>query len=59
MFTVVDMLYREYCHARLAEMRRQLFIPAAADKTLSVPQADDDTPDQGSQWPTKGPPSVG
>jgi hypothetical protein len=59
MFTVVDMLYREYCHARLAEMRRQLFVPAAGAKTIPPPQQDDDPPDQGSSRTTKEPPSIG
>ena len=32
--TIVDMLYREYCRARLAEMRRQLLIPVVSDEIL-------------------------
>ncbi len=27
--TIFDLLYREYCRARLAEMRRQLLIPVS------------------------------
>jgi hypothetical protein len=30
---ILDLLYREYCRARLAEMRKQLLIPIASDET--------------------------
>lgn len=32
--TIFDMIYREYCRARLAEMRKQLLIPRPADESL-------------------------
>lgn len=32
MSTIFDLLYREYCRARLAEMRKQLLIPVASDQ---------------------------
>ena len=31
MSTIFDLLYREYCRARLAEMRKQFLIPVASD----------------------------
>jgi hypothetical protein len=33
---IFDMLYREYCRARLAEMRKQLLIPVAGDEILKA-----------------------
>ena len=33
--TIFDLLYREYCRARLAEMRRQLLIPVT-DEVLEA-----------------------
>jgi hypothetical protein len=32
MSIILDLLYREYCRARLAEMRQQLLIPVAGDE---------------------------
>ncbi|MGY3603249.1 hypothetical protein [Bradyrhizobium sp. Leo121] len=32
MSIILDLLYREYCRARLAEMRQQLLIPVASDE---------------------------
>ncbi|MGY3620064.1 hypothetical protein ACVJGD_006260 [Bradyrhizobium sp. USDA 10063] len=32
MSAILDLLYREYCRARLAEMRQQLLIPVASDE---------------------------
>ena len=37
MSTIFDLLYREYCCARLAEMRKQLLIPVASDEILEAP----------------------
>ena len=34
--TIFDLLYREYCRARLAEMRKQLLIPVAGDEILQA-----------------------
>ena len=31
MSTIFDLLYREYCRARVAEMRKQVLIPVASD----------------------------
>jgi hypothetical protein len=31
---IFDLLYSEYCRARLAEMRKQLLIPVASDEIL-------------------------
>ena len=36
MSTIFDLLYREYCRARLAEMRKQLLIPVAGDEILDA-----------------------
>ena len=60
MSAIVDMLYREYCRARLTEMRKQLLIRGVGDITLQVPWEDDDPADPGAQrssWATKEPPS--
>jgi hypothetical protein len=57
MSTLVDMLYREYCRARLAEMRKQLLIPVASEDILQASPSDPG--DQSSSWPTKEPPTIG
>lgn len=60
MSAIADILYREYCRARLAEMRKQLLIRGVGDKTLQVPWEDDDPADPGAQRSssaTKEPPS--
>ena len=36
MSTIFDLLYREYCRTRLAEMRNQLLIPVASDEILEA-----------------------
>jgi hypothetical protein len=36
MSTIFDLLYREYCRARLAEMRKHLLIPVSRDKILEA-----------------------
>ncbi|WP_448029663.1 hypothetical protein [Bradyrhizobium liaoningense] len=41
---ILDLLYREYCRARLAEMRKQLLIAAERPETL---QADHHPAEQG------------
>ncbi len=43
--TIFDLLYTEYCRARLAEMRKQLLIPVVCDESL---KADRDGGDPGS-----------
>ncbi|WFU43081.1 hypothetical protein QA640_11885 [Bradyrhizobium sp. CB82] len=40
---IFDLLYREYCRARLAEMRKQLLIAGAS---AEGPQADCDVADE-------------
>lgn len=60
MSSIVDILYREYCRARLTEMRKQLLIRGGGDKFLQAPWEDDDPPDpdtRRSSWATKEPPS--
>jgi hypothetical protein len=42
MSIILDLLYREYCRARLAEMRQQLLIPVASDE---IRQAESDAGD--------------
>ncbi|MCC8984493.1 hypothetical protein [Bradyrhizobium acaciae] len=41
MSTIFDMLYHEYCRARLAEMRKQLSIPVIGE-ILHAPSEDGD-----------------
>ena len=58
MSIIFDMLYRECCRARLAEMRKQLLIPVASDEILQVPSEDGDPSDRGvrgSRWAAKEP----
>jgi hypothetical protein len=50
MSAIFDLLYREYCRARLAEMRKQLLVSVASDE---IPEANWDAsdpagPDRGS-----------
>ena len=42
MSAIFDLLYREYCRARLAEMRKQLLVPVAGDE---IPEANRDASD--------------
>ena len=42
MSAILDLLYREYCRARLAEMRKQLLISVPADE---IPEANWDASD--------------
>ncbi|MFB9264276.1 hypothetical protein ACFFWD_14015 [Bradyrhizobium erythrophlei] len=34
--SILDLLYREYCRARLAEMRKQLLVPVVGDEILEM-----------------------
>jgi hypothetical protein len=43
MSTILDLLYREYCRARLAEMRKQLLLSVHNDE---MPAANPDDGDQ-------------
>ena len=36
MSNILDLLYREYCRARLAEMRKQLLLSASNDAILAA-----------------------
>ena len=47
MSAILDMLYREYCRARLAEMRKQLSIAVDSDEVLQGPREDGDASDHG------------
>ncbi|MFL6839950.1 MAG: hypothetical protein ACJ8FZ_21955 [Bradyrhizobium sp.] len=42
--TILDLLYREYCRARLSEMRKQLLIAPVRSEAL---KGDDHPADQG------------
>ena len=42
MSAIFDLLYREYCRARLAEMRKQLLVSVRADE---IPEANWDATD--------------
>ncbi|MGY3487604.1 hypothetical protein ACVW1C_005487 [Bradyrhizobium sp. USDA 4011] len=59
MSIIFDMLYHEYCRARLAEMRKQLLIPLVGE-VLAAPTEDGERSgplDCG--WPAKAPPTLG
>jgi len=59
MSMILDMLYHEYCRARLAEMRKQLLVPLVGE-VLQAPLEDGDRSgplDCG--WPAKAPPTLG
>ena len=61
MSTLVEMFYREYCRARLAEMRKQLLIPVASDDILQTFWEDGEPSGPGNQsagWRTKEPPTI-
>ena len=61
MSIIIDMLYREYCRARLAEMRKQVLIPVASDKIPQTPSENCDPSDptsQGSNWVTTVHPTI-
>jgi hypothetical protein len=61
MSTLMEMFYREYCRARLAEMRKQLLIPVASDDILQTFWEDGEPSGPGNQstgWPTKEPPTI-
>ena len=45
MSAILDLLYREYCRARLAEMRQQLLLSVPNDE---IPAANPDAGDQAS-----------
>jgi len=45
--TIFDFLYREYCRARLAEMRKQLLLVSA--QSHMIPEANCDPSDSASQ----------
>ncbi len=42
MFTLFDLLYREYCRARLAEMRKQLLLTGNREVSEANDDADHD-----------------
>jgi hypothetical protein len=43
MSAILDLLYREYCRARLAEMRQQLLLSVANDE-ISATSSDESDP---------------
>ncbi|MBR0825421.1 hypothetical protein JQ596_07725 [Bradyrhizobium manausense] len=61
MSIIVEMLYREFCRARLAEMRKQLSVAAVSDEILQAPSKDDEPSDgdQSSGWRRKDPQAPG
>ena len=66
MSSIFDLIYREYCRARLAEMRKQLLIPIASDEILEAHWDGGDPAgpgDRGSGWgdatATKEAPTIG
>ena len=65
MSSIFDLLYREYCRARLAEMRKQLLIPVAGDEVQEARRDAGDAAgpnDRSSSWgdgtATNEPPTV-
>jgi hypothetical protein len=39
MSAIIELLYREYCRARLTEMRKQLLVPTKSDENPQAPTA--------------------
>jgi hypothetical protein len=61
MSAIFDMLYREFCRARLAEMRKQLLIPVAGAEILQTPSEDAepcDRADRAGRRAAKEPPTI-
>jgi hypothetical protein len=52
MSTIFDLLYREYCRARLAEMRKQVLTPVASDEILEAHGDGGDQPRQTKPQPS-------
>jgi hypothetical protein len=52
MSSIFELIYREFCRARLAEMRKQLLIPVADDEMLQAHRdgGDADPGDRSSDW---------
>ncbi|QOZ31809.1 hypothetical protein [Bradyrhizobium sp. CCBAU 53421] len=59
MSTIFDMLYHEYCRARLAEMRKQLLIPLVGEVLQTPPEDSDPSGPRDCGWPAKAPPTLG
>ena len=60
MSIIFDMLYREYCRARLAEMRKQHLLPTIGDVAQAAPSEDSDPPGpRDCGWPAEAPPTLG
>lgn len=57
MSSIFDMLYHEYCRARLAEMRKQLLIPLVGEVLQTPPDGGDRS--EPRDWPAKAPPTIG
>ncbi|WP_375778861.1 hypothetical protein ACE103_07260 [Bradyrhizobium sp. ma5] len=59
MSTIFDMLYHEYCRARLAEMRKQLSIPLVGEVLQAPPEDGDRSGPRDCGWRAKAPPTLG
>ncbi|GKQ52630.1 hypothetical protein [Bradyrhizobium sp. Ce-3] len=59
MSTLFEMLYREYCRARLVEMRKQFLIPVIGDILPPPPEGDHPSGPNDPDWMTKQSPTVG
>lgn len=55
MSTIFDMLYHEYCRARLAEMRKQLLLPVIGE-IVRAPSEDSEPSGPDCGGPAKAPP---
>lgn len=59
MSTIFDMLYHEYCRARLAEMRKQHLLPAIGE-IVQAPSEESDPPGpRDCGWPAEAPSTLG
>ncbi|MBR1159162.1 hypothetical protein [Bradyrhizobium elkanii] len=59
MSTIFDMLYHEYCRARLAEMRKQHLLPAVGEIVQAPSEESDPSGPRDCGWPAEAPPTLG
>ncbi|MGY4476377.1 hypothetical protein ACVILL_003791 [Bradyrhizobium sp. USDA 3364] len=59
MSIIFDMLYQEYCRARLAEMRKQLLIPVVGETQQRPSEDSDPAGPRDCDRPTKTLPTLG
>lgn len=59
MSTIFDMLYHEYCRARLAEMRKQHLLPVIDEVVQAPPEESDPSGPLDCGRPAEAPPTLG